>query len=140
MTVGRLARPRDQSGRQSPLAMVMVQLAWGWLKWQPQSVLTRWYRARFGQGNGRENRIVALARKLLIALWRYATTGGCPTGAILRSRRGRPARGTRCCVRFDGGRPPVTEAEKIPPPRFRRETGWSQGAARFARARIEVEA
>jgi transposase len=65
---------------------VMVQLAWGWLKWQPDSVLTCWYRARFGQGKrSRKIGIVALARKLLIALWRYATGGACPTGAILRT-------------------------------------------------------
>jgi transposase len=68
------------------LQSVMVQLAWGWLKWQPASVLTRWYRARFGQGKrSRKIGIVALARKLLIALWRYATGGPCPTGAILRT-------------------------------------------------------
>jgi transposase len=65
---------------------VMVQLAWGWLKWQPQSGLTRWYRARFGPGaRARKIGIVALARKLLIALWRYATGGACPSGAILRT-------------------------------------------------------
>ncbi len=68
------------------LQSVMTQLAWGWLKWQPDSVLTRWYRARFGQGKrSRKIGIVALARKLLIALWRYATGGPCPTGAILRT-------------------------------------------------------
>ena len=68
------------------LQSVMVQLAWGWVHWQPQSALTRWYRARFGQGKrARKIGIVALARKLLIALWRYATTGACPTGAVLKA-------------------------------------------------------
>lgn len=51
---------------------VMVELGWAWVRWQPQSALTRWYHARFGAGGPRLRRIgiVALARKLLIALWR----------------------------------------------------------------------
>lgn len=68
------------------LQSTMVQLAWGWLQWQPQSALTQWYLARFGIGKRtRKVGIVALARKLLIALWRYATAGIVPAGAILRS-------------------------------------------------------
>jgi transposase len=68
------------------LQSVMVQLAWGWLKWQQESDLARWYRQRFGQGKrARKIGIVALARKLLIALWRYATSGGCPAGAVLKT-------------------------------------------------------
>ena len=64
---------------------VMVQLAWGWVQWQPHSALTRWYRDRFGRGKrARKIGIVALARKLLIALWRYATTGVCPAGAVVK--------------------------------------------------------
>lgn len=67
------------------LQSTMVQLAWGWVQWQPQSALTQWYRARFGQGKrARKVGIVALARKLFIALWRWATAGVLPTGAILR--------------------------------------------------------
>ena len=67
------------------LPSTMVQLAWGWVQWQPQSALTQWYRARFGQGKrARKVGIVALARKLFIALWRWATAGVVPTGAILR--------------------------------------------------------
>ena len=63
----------------------MVQLAWGWVQWQPQSALSRWYVARFGIGKrNRKVGIVALARKLFIALWRYATAGIMPTGAVLR--------------------------------------------------------
>lgn len=66
------------------LQSVMVQLAWGWLQWQPQSALSRWFRERFDRGKrARKVGIVALARKLCIALWRYATTGVVPTGAIL---------------------------------------------------------
>jgi transposase len=64
---------------------IAVQLAWGWLRWQPSSALSQWFVARFGKGKrARRIGIVALARKLLIALWRYATTGVVPTGAILK--------------------------------------------------------
>jgi transposase len=68
------------------LQSVMVQLAWGWVQWQPQSALTQWYQARFGRGKrARRVGIVALARKLLIALWRYATAGVVPAGAVLKA-------------------------------------------------------
>jgi transposase len=64
----------------------MVQLAWSWVHWQPQSALTQWYLTRFGQGRrARKIGIVALARKLLIALWRWATAGVVPTGAVLKT-------------------------------------------------------
>jgi transposase len=65
---------------------VMVQLAWGWVHWQPSSALTQWYQRRFADGGSRARRIgiVAVARKLLIALWRYATTGVVPDGAVLK--------------------------------------------------------
>jgi transposase len=66
---------------------VIVELAWSWGRWQPESALTRWYLARFGAGGPRLRRIgiVALARKLLIALWRYSEQGIVPTGAVLRA-------------------------------------------------------
>jgi transposase len=62
---------------------MMVQLAWGWLRYQPKSKLSRWYQRRFGQGKSRMRKvgIVALARKLLIALWKYLETGEVPAGA-----------------------------------------------------------
>jgi transposase len=67
------------------LQSVIVQLAWSWVHWQPHSVLTQWFRDRFGQGKrARKVGIVALARKLLIGLWRYATDGVVPAGAILK--------------------------------------------------------
>lgn len=67
------------------LQATMVQLAWGWVHWQPQSALTRWYLARFGTGKRvRKVGIVALARKLFIALWRWATAGILPEGAVLK--------------------------------------------------------
>lgn len=62
----------------------MVELAWGWLRWQPDSALSRWYAARFDRGRrARKVGIVALARKLLIALWRYLEHGEVPQGAKL---------------------------------------------------------
>jgi transposase len=68
------------------LQSVMVQLAWSWVTWQPESALTRWYQARFGEGKRtRKVGIVALARKLLIALWRYATHGIVPERAMLKT-------------------------------------------------------
>jgi transposase len=64
----------------------MIQLAWRWLMFQKSSPLTQWYLARTaGAGQAvRKTMIVALARKLLIALWRYVTTGAVPAGAKLR--------------------------------------------------------
>jgi transposase len=68
------------------LQSVSIQLAWSWVRWQPQSALTLWYRERFGTGKrSRRIGIVALARKLVIALWRYVTTGAVPVGAILKA-------------------------------------------------------
>lgn len=63
-----------------------VELAWGWLRYQPTSALTRWYLERFHAGGPRARRIgiVALARKLLIALWRYVEHGLVPEGAQLK--------------------------------------------------------
>ena len=67
------------------LQSVMVQVAWSWVHWQPHSALTRWYLERFGHGHrARKIGIVALARKLLIALWRWATAGVLPAGAALK--------------------------------------------------------
>ena len=64
----------------------MTQLAWAWVRLQPTSALTQWYVARFGIGKrARRLGIVAVARKLLIALWRYATTGIVPAGARLKT-------------------------------------------------------
>jgi transposase len=65
----------------------MIQLAWRWLMFQKNSALTQWYQARTA-GAGRDVRktmIVALARKLLIALWHYVRTGAVPAGARLRA-------------------------------------------------------
>jgi transposase len=67
------------------LQVVSIQLAWNWVRWQPHSALTQWYLANFGKGKrARRIGIVALARKLLIALWRYVTGGVVPSGVLLK--------------------------------------------------------
>jgi transposase len=64
----------------------MVQLAWRFLLFQKDSGLARWYRARTKNAKAtRKTMIVALARKLLIALWRFVTTGEVPEGVALRA-------------------------------------------------------
>jgi len=66
---------------------LIVEIAWCWLKYQPQSALSRWFQQRFGGGSKRQRRvgIVALARRLLIALWRYVADGVIPDGAHLKA-------------------------------------------------------
>jgi transposase len=66
---------------------LMVELAWLWLRYQPDSHLSQWFEKRFGRGGKRMRRIgiVALARKLLIALWRYLEQGVIPQGAVLKA-------------------------------------------------------
>jgi transposase len=69
------------------LRHIMIELAWLWVRHQPDSALSRWFRARVGTVRGRVRRvaIVALARKLLIALWLYVTHGEVPEGAMLKA-------------------------------------------------------
>ena len=66
---------------------MMMEIAWAWLRFQPASKLSRWFMERFALGGPRMRRIgiVALARKLLIALWRYVEKGEIPEGARLRA-------------------------------------------------------
>jgi transposase len=66
---------------------IAVEMAWAWLRFQPRSQLSQWYQERFGGGGPRLRRIgiVALARKLLIALWRWTDQGVLPVGAQLRA-------------------------------------------------------
>jgi transposase len=63
-----------------------IEIAWGWLRYQPESELSRWYERRFGHGSKRLRKIgiVALARRLLIELWKYLETGTPPAGARLK--------------------------------------------------------
>ena len=79
---------RDQGvGRDGPawIRANLVQMAWRWLRHQPDSVLSKWFEERTAGARGRIRRvmIMALARKLLIALWRFSETGLVPTGAKL---------------------------------------------------------
>ena len=64
-----------------------IELAWRWLRYQPESEISRWYERRFGQGGSRMRRIgiVAVARKILVKLWRYLETGEIPEGAVLKT-------------------------------------------------------
>lgn len=82
------ATERDQGiGRDGPawIRALLVQMAWRWLRHQPESALSKWFEERTAGARGRIRRVmvVALARKLLIALWRFSETGLVPTGARL---------------------------------------------------------
>jgi transposase len=69
---------------------LMVELAWSWLHYQPNSALSQWFNERFGRGGKRMRRvgIVALARRLAIAVWRYLEQGVIPAGATLKPSAG----------------------------------------------------
>jgi transposase len=69
------------------LRKAMLELAWLWLRYQPDSALARWFTDRVGSARGRIRKItaVALARKLLVALWRYVTAGLLPEGARVKA-------------------------------------------------------
>jgi transposase len=69
------------------LRALAVEFAWQWLIHQPDSELSLWYEERFGKGGRRVRKIgiVALAPKLLIALWRYLETGEISKGAVLKA-------------------------------------------------------
>ena len=66
---------------------IAIEMAWCWLRYQPGSRLSRWYQERFGRGGTRVRKIgiVALARKLLIELWRFLEHGVIPEGAVLKA-------------------------------------------------------
>jgi len=84
---GTMVREQGISKAGNPKARkTMVELAWLWLRYQPDSSLSIWFRERVGAMKGRIRRItiVALARKLLVALWRYLETGVAPQGAVLK--------------------------------------------------------
>lgn len=83
--IGRAGNPRART--------TLIQLAWLWLRYQPGSALATWFRDRVGTLHGRTRRIaiVAMARKLLIALWRYVETGVLPEGVDMRAEGGAAA-------------------------------------------------
>ena len=76
------------------LRALFIQLAWAWLRYQPQSPLSLWFNERWAKGGKRSRRvgIVALARKLAVLLWRYVTQGVVPDGVALKAddRRTKP--------------------------------------------------
>ena len=79
---------QSQSKAGNPLLRKsMIELAWLWLRYQPGSGLARWFLERVGTGRGRIRKITAvdLARKLLVALWRYLTTGLVSKGVRLKA-------------------------------------------------------
>ncbi len=71
----------------APLQAISIQVAWNWLRWQPSSALAQWFERRFAHAGKRARRvgIVAVARRVLVLLWRYATTGAVPAGAQLKA-------------------------------------------------------
>lgn len=75
----------SKAGR-AELRRVSIQVAWCWLRWQPDSALAQWFTRRFATAGGRSRRIgiVAVARKLVIALWRFVEHGVIPEGATLK--------------------------------------------------------
>lgn len=84
---GRIDHDQGISKAGNPrLRKMLVQLAWLWTRHQPGSALTKWFNERMRQDNGRfkKRTIVALARKLLVALWKYATQGVVIEGAVLK--------------------------------------------------------
>ena len=70
------------------LRTMAIEIAWAWVRYQPQSQLSLWFQQRYGPGTKRSRRvgIVAVARKLLVGLWRYLETGVIPEGAVLKSK------------------------------------------------------
>jgi transposase len=71
----------------SRLRTTLIQLSWLWLRNQPDSTIAKWYKARVERNGGRTRKtsIVAVARKLLVALWKYVTSGVEIEGAIMKS-------------------------------------------------------
>ena len=70
-----------------------IEIGWGWLRCQPESELTRWYERRLGYDHKRIRKIgmIALARRLLMELWRYPEAGTLPEGARTQTYAIRPA-------------------------------------------------
>jgi transposase len=88
---GNTSRDQGISKAGNPRARAAaIELAWLWLRHQPGSAISQWFRQRTANASGRIRRIaiVALARKLMVALWRYLTTGLVPEGAMLKPVEG----------------------------------------------------
>ena len=86
--VGQIDREQGVSKAGNPrLRAMLLQLAWLWLRHQPDSVLSQWFldRVKANRGRLKKPTIVALARKLLVALWKYVTSGIVIEGATVRA-------------------------------------------------------
>ena len=105
------ASPREQGiskAGNKRVRTMMIEIAWSWLRYQPESRLSKWFWARFGTGGARQRRvgIVALARRLLVDLWRLVEFGVIPDGARLKTVTALPRRtqrDTESCVPVGGG-------------------------------------
>jgi transposase len=87
---GGMAREQGISKAGNPRARTAaIEAAWLWVRYQPDSAISRWFRGRVGSAKGRVRRIAitAVARKLMVALWRYLETGLVPEGAVLKTVR-----------------------------------------------------
>jgi transposase len=85
---GAIDREQGVSKAGNPrLRTTLIQLAWLWLRHQPDSALAQWFRGRVEHSGGRMKKpaIVALARKLLVALWKYVTSGVIIDGAVIKA-------------------------------------------------------
>jgi transposase len=85
---GQITHEQGISATGNPrLRTAAIELAWLWQRHQPDSAQSRWFRERVGTERGRPRRIaiVAMARKLLVALWRFVTQGVMPEGAVLKT-------------------------------------------------------
>lgn len=98
-----------------PLRALMIQLAWSWLRYQPQSPLAQWFNERWAKGGKRSRRlgIVALARRLVILLWRFATTGEVPAGVELKPVE------RKLKVRYRQPQPASAQRRRSPDPKAR---------------------
>ena len=83
---GSIDREQGVSKAGNPrLRSTMVELAWLWTRHQPESSLSKWFRERTKIDGRRKATIVALARKLLVALWKYVTAGVAIEGAVMKA-------------------------------------------------------
>lgn len=83
---GSIDREQGVSKAGNPrLRVTMIQLAWLWLRNQPESALSKWFRERAAVGTRRKTTIVAMARKLLVALWKYVRAGVTIEGAVMKA-------------------------------------------------------
>lgn len=85
---GSISREQGISKAGNPkLRTTLIQMAWLWLRHQPQSALTQWFEERVKHNNGsfKKSIIVAMARKLLGALWKYVAAGAVIEGTIIKN-------------------------------------------------------